>query len=118
MDSRPAMYNNVSSSQLELCLLEYSDEVNDGSCVDWAVVLWPVNVLILNQLLMQAGRSKEEEERDGREEDYAKVNHETIVERCFCHHGQDLLHQKNKNHSCPSRQHVNKSFILSSTISF
>ena len=31
----------------QLCLLEYSDEVNDGSCIDWAVVLWPVNVLIL-----------------------------------------------------------------------
>ena len=58
MDSRPVMYDNGSSSQLELCLLEYSDEVNDGSCVDWAVVLWPVKALIL----MQAGRSKEEED--------------------------------------------------------
>ena len=46
MDSRPVMYDNGSSSQLELCLLEYSDEVNDGNCVDWAVVLWPVNVVL------------------------------------------------------------------------
>jgi len=58
MDSGPVMYDNVSSSQLELGLLEYFDEVNDGSCVDWAVVLWPVIVLIL----MQAGRSNEEED--------------------------------------------------------
>jgi len=56
MDSRPVMYDNGSSSQLEL--LEYSDEVNDGSCIDWAMVLWPVNVLIL----MQVGRSREEED--------------------------------------------------------
>ena len=56
MDSRPVMYDNGSSSQLEL--LEYSDEVNDCSCIDWAVVLWPVNVLIL----MQVGRSGEEED--------------------------------------------------------
>ena len=41
------MYDNGSSSQLMLCLLEYSNEVDDGSCVDWAVVLWPVDVLIL-----------------------------------------------------------------------
>ena len=39
MDSRPVTYDNGSSSQLELCLLEYSAEVNDGSCIDWAVVL-------------------------------------------------------------------------------
>ena len=39
MDSRPVMYDNGSSSQLELCLLEYSDETNDSSCIDWAVVL-------------------------------------------------------------------------------
>ena len=39
MDSRPVTYDNGFSSQLELCLLEYSDEVNDGSCIDWAVVL-------------------------------------------------------------------------------
>jgi len=58
MNSRPVTYDNGSFPQLELCLLEYSDEVNDGSCIDWAVVLWPVNVLIL----MQAGRSGEEED--------------------------------------------------------
>ena len=47
MDSRPVMYDNGSSSQLELCLLQYSDEINDGSCVDWAAVLSQLKVLIL-----------------------------------------------------------------------
>ena len=47
MDSRPVMYDNGSSSQLELCLLQYSDEINDGSCVDRAVVILHVKVLIL-----------------------------------------------------------------------
>jgi len=37
----------MGSVERQLCLLEYSDEVNDGSCIDWAVVLWPLNVLIL-----------------------------------------------------------------------
>ena len=47
MDSRPVMYDNGPSSQLEPCLLQYSNEINDGSYVDWAVVLSQVKVLIL-----------------------------------------------------------------------
>jgi len=92
------MYDNGSSSQLELCLLGYSDEVNDGSCVYWAVVLWPVKVLIL----MQVGRNKEEEDswwRDGREEDCGKV-----IMKLF-----RISHIK-KHHSCPSHQHLNRIF--------
>ena len=72
MDSRPVMYDNGSSSHLELCLLEYSTEINDGSCVDW-VCSGPLASQCTDT---DAGLGKRRivGKRDGREEDCAKVN--------------------------------------------
>ena len=42
---RPVMYNDGSTTQLALCLLQHSDEVDNGSCIGWTMVFRPVNVL-------------------------------------------------------------------------
>ena len=42
---RPVMYDDGSTTQLALCLLQDSDEVDNGSCIGWTMVFRPVNIL-------------------------------------------------------------------------